>query len=49
MVGKPGWGDAVNLPFPGIEATQKFPFNLPPPRGGLRSLSVAVDCIATKS
>jgi hypothetical protein len=24
-------------------------FDLPPPRGGLRSLSVAADCIATKS
>jgi hypothetical protein len=24
-------------------------FDFPPPRGGLRSLSVAADCIATKS
>jgi len=26
-----------------------FSFDFPPPRGGLRSLSVAADCIATKS
>jgi hypothetical protein len=26
-----------------------FSFDYPPPRGGLRSLSVAADCIATKS
>jgi hypothetical protein len=26
-----------------------FPFDLPPPRGGLRSLAVGPDCIATES
>jgi hypothetical protein len=26
-----------------------FSFDFPPPRGGLRSLSVAADCIAMKS
>jgi hypothetical protein len=26
-----------------------FSFDFPPPRGGLRSLSVAADCLATKS
>jgi hypothetical protein len=26
-----------------------FPFDFPPPRGGLRSLSVKADCLATKS
>jgi hypothetical protein len=26
-----------------------FPFDLPPPRGGLGSLSVGADCIATES
>jgi len=26
-----------------------FSFDFPPPRGGLRSLSVAADCIATES
>jgi hypothetical protein len=26
-----------------------FSFDFPPPRGGLRSLSVGADCLATKS
>jgi len=26
-----------------------FSFDFPPPRGGLRSLSVAADCLATRS
>jgi hypothetical protein len=29
--------------------TPDFPFDFPPPRGGLRSLSIGADCIATES
>jgi hypothetical protein len=38
-------------PWAKPDALQKsdFSFDLPPPRGGLRSLSEAADCLATKS